>query len=424
LGFALEVIYKVLKPVFIGFVELIKRIGWLIVAFKDGLDEARNFSTGIEELQTDLWAMDDRIREVADRLGDLEIKYGDVGSASVALGQSSSTLASNIEKVSKASEKTHKSMFSLERIMKDYGLTIPDVLTEEEKLIAAGQRLVHGLELGETNIWQFEEGLKAIIHAGGMTGKTYTALEETMKALNRAFEEDRISLEKWDEAITLVRKPMEEIEERFEAWRKRIGEIADKELEDHKRRQLERTEVVMRDEAKMTDFQKKELDKRISALQQHFGFAVSISAKGLSMLIAGEREAGKKMLTMFLQQIGQRLIARGTEWLFEGLAMLLNPLTAARGAALVGIGTAAIAAGAAMGGLAMRITRPAAAGAGAAVGRAEARRVTPAPPEPEARRPREVTIIIQTGQVFATKNEVGRAVAESLNEARRYGVVV
>lgn len=137
------------------------------------------------------------------------------------------------------------------------------------------------------------------------------------------------------------------------------------------------------------------------------------SIQALAAVARGEKDAGK----MLLATIGNTLVGRGTDALWQGIIMSANPLTPGLGAPLIAAGTAAIAAGIALG--------AAGASGGGGGGGGNSRPASPAAtPNNQTYNASggQRSVIVNMPTVVAPGPQDGARVRAALREADRHGV--
>jgi len=249
--------------------------------------------------------------------------------------------------------------------------------------------------------------------------------------LAKAHIDGRITAEEYKRGFEVISEAIRELENAELSRVMRVEEFQDRITEAYRRGreevligQLEWQETLLRMDEEFLNEQlqrREEAQRKMVDTAQYYGSFITEAWMGAwSDMLAGERSFLESFKILLLRGLGDLLMTEGTKYFFMGWGRILaswglDPT----GYALVALGTTMMTLGAALGGVAAGMARP----AGGGVGAGGARMPTPAAPVREER-PTEITVVVQTGQVFATEYEVGRAVINALKEARRFGVVI
>jgi len=248
--------------------------------------------------------------------------------------------------------------------------------------------------------------------------------------LAKAHIDGRITAEEYKRGFEVISKAIKELENaelsrvmRVEEFQDRIAEAYRRGREEILIGQLEWQETLLRMDEEFLNEQiqrREEAQKKMADTAQYYGGFITEAWMGAwSDMLAGEKSFLESFKILLLRGLGDLLMTEGTKYFFMGWGRILaswglDPT----GYALVALGTTMMTLGAALGGVAAGMARPA-----GGVGVGGARMPTPAAPVREEK-PAEITVVVQTGQVFATEYEVGRAVTNALKEAKRFGVVI
>lgn len=148
--------------------------------------------------------------------------------------------------------------------------------------------------------------------------------------------------------------------------------------------------------------------------------SLNVAMRGLNELVKGNKVTGKQIV----QGIGDSLVARGTEAVWQGTLMSLNPFTPGIGAPLIAGGLAAVGAGLAMG--AASRAMPGASGAGSGAMRATGQQMAPASPVSSVGgsaggSDRPINVNVYMSSTLAPTSEDGVRVLRAIDQAKREG---
>lgn len=196
---------------------------------------------------------------------------------------------------------------------------------------------------------------------GEVDGKhSAKALQERIKRGIAAMQAEEEARAKETEAnmrdlIATEEKFAEQERKRFEDAEKEKTKIAKEQAKERaeaeKKAAKEKADAIKAIEQKQADF--------VGGIQQAAVSQLLSTTQGyIDAKIKGEKDAEQKAVASFLSATGQQLVASGTRAIFEGAIISANPLTPGAGLPMIGMGTAAIAAGLTMGGVGTAMTPP------------------------------------------------------------------
>jgi len=220
-------------------------------------------------------------------------------------------------------------------------------------------------------------------------------LEQAMGGMGRKGVEDEI----------LAEAERAEAAERMERERATAAELADMESA----QQAERMRML--DE-------RSNAERHMAALQQ--GLArdtLNIGMRSINELVKGHKVSAKQIV----QSVGDALVSRGTEAVWQGHIINANPFTPGMGTPLMIQGGLAIGAGLAMGAASRAVSGGGGGGGGGSTGTPQLAPATPVQLSGGVGNQGPVTINVQMSSVVAPNGEDGERVTRALEEAKRQG---